>query len=49
MHISVKGQYALRAIFDHAAHNSGEPVRIALIAKRQNIPQKFLELILTGL
>lgn len=28
---------------------TGEPVRIADIAKRQKIPQKFLELILAGL
>ncbi|HEX8983907.1 MAG TPA: Rrf2 family transcriptional regulator [Bryobacteraceae bacterium] len=49
MHISVKGEYALQAIFDLAAHNSGEPVRIAEIAKRQKIPQKFLELILAAL
>ena len=49
MHISVKGEYALQAIFDLAAHNSGEPVRIAEIAKRQKIPQKFLELILATL
>jgi Rrf2 family transcriptional regulator, cysteine metabolism repressor len=49
VHISVKGEYALQAIFDLAAHNSGEPVRIADIAKRQKIPQKFLELILAAL
>jgi Rrf2 family transcriptional regulator, cysteine metabolism repressor len=49
MHISVKGEYALQAIFDLAEHNSGEPVRIADIARRQKIPQKFLELILAAL
>jgi Rrf2 family protein len=49
MNISVKGDYALHAIFDLAAQKSGEPVRIADIAKRQKIPQKFLELILAGL
>jgi Rrf2 family protein len=49
VHISVKGEYALQAIFDLAAHNSGEPVRIADIAKREKIPQKFLELILAAL
>ncbi len=49
VHISVKGEYALLAIFDLAVHNSGEPVRIADIAKRQKIPQKFLELILSAL
>ncbi len=49
MHISVKGEYALQAIFDLALHNSSGPVRIAEIAKRQKIPQKFLELILATL
>ena len=49
MNISVKGDYALHAVFDLAAQKPGEPVKIADIAKRQNIPQKFLELILAGL
>jgi Rrf2 family cysteine metabolism transcriptional repressor len=49
MNISVKGEYALQAIFDLASQRPGDPVRIADIAKRQKIPQKFLELILAGL
>ena len=49
MNISVKGEYALQAIFDLATQRQGEPVRIADIARRQSIPQKFLELILAGL
>ena len=49
MHISVKGEYALHAIFDLASHTSSGPVRIADIARRQKIPQKFLELILAAL
>ena len=60
MNISVKGEYALLAIFDLASQNltppvlgasqgNAEPVKIADIAKRQKIPQKFLELILAGL
>jgi Rrf2 family protein len=49
MNISIKGEYALQAIFDLAAQRPGEPVRIADIARRQMIPQKFLELILAGL
>ena len=49
MNISVKGEYALHAIFDLAVQRPGEPIKIAEIAKRQNIPQKFLELILAGL
>jgi len=49
MNISVKGEYALLAIFDLASQPPGEPVKIAEIARRQKIPQKFLELILAGL
>lgn len=49
MNISVKGEYALHAIFDLAAQCSSEPTKIAEIARRQKIPQKFLELILANL
>jgi Rrf2 family protein len=49
MHISVKGEYALQAIFDLASQRPGEPIRIADIARRQKIPQKFLEVILAGM
>lgn len=49
MNISVKGDYALHAIFDLAQQKPGEAIKIADIARRQKIPQKFLELILSGL
>ncbi len=49
MNTSVKGEYALQAIFDLVSQRPGEPVKIADIARRQRIPQKFLELILAGL
>jgi Rrf2 family transcriptional regulator, cysteine metabolism repressor len=49
LNVSVKGEYALQAIFDLASQRSSEPVKIADIAHRQHIPQKFLELILAGL
>ncbi len=57
MNISVKSEYALKALFDLAsqqtagrsASNGGQPIKIADIARRQKIPQKFLELILAGL
>jgi Rrf2 family cysteine metabolism transcriptional repressor len=49
MQTSVKGEYALQAIFDLASRRAGEPIRIADIAQRQKIPQKFLELILASL
>jgi len=49
LNLSVKGEYALQAIFDLASQRQGEPVKIAEIARRQQIPQKFLELILATL
>ncbi|MEP7352287.1 MAG: Rrf2 family transcriptional regulator, partial [Acidobacteriota bacterium] len=49
MNISVKSAYALHAIFDLAMQPAGQPVKIADIANRQEIPQKFLELILSSL
>ena len=49
MNISVKSEYALQAVFDLALQPPGEPVKIADIARRQEIPQKFLELILASL
>jgi Rrf2 family protein len=49
MNISVKGEYALQAILDLCTRRPGEPVKIADIASRQKIPQKFLELILASL
>ncbi|HCC59478.1 MAG TPA: Rrf2 family transcriptional regulator [Solibacterales bacterium] len=49
MNVSVKGEYALQALFDLATLSSKSPIRIADIARRQKIPQKFLELILASL
>ena len=56
MNISVKSEYALNAVFDLASQYLASlpgtpmlPVKIADIARRQRIPQKFLELILAGL
>lgn len=49
MNISVKGEYALQAVFDLALQPPGTPVKIADVARRQKIPQKFLELILASL
>jgi Rrf2 family cysteine metabolism transcriptional repressor len=49
LNISVKGEYALRAVFDLASQSPGQPIKIAEVARRQAIPQKFLELILASL
>ena len=49
MNVSVKCEYALRAVLDLSLAQPGLPVRIADIAQRQKIPQKFLETILSDL
>jgi Rrf2 family protein len=49
LNVSVKCEYALRAVLDLALTASPEPVRIADIAMRRRIPQKFLETILSDL
>src|SRR4051812_13902386 len=49
MNISVKGEYAMQAVLDLSSQPPGRPVKIAEISRRQKIPQKFLELILSSL
>ena len=49
INVSVKCEYALRAVLDLALAESTDPVRIADIASRRHIPQKFLETILSDL
>jgi Rrf2 family protein len=47
--ISLRSEYALRAIFDLATQPPGELVKAAEIADRQNITRKLLDLILADL
>ena len=47
MKISTKGRYALRLMLDIAEYNTGEPVSIKDIAKRQDISEKYLEQIIS--
>jgi Rrf2 family protein len=49
MTVSLKGEYALSALCELASNSGSVPVKIADIAARQKIPQKFLELILANL
>ena len=46
MSVSSKCYYALRAIYALAEHASTEPLKIAEIAEREQIPIRFLEVIL---
>ncbi|MGN0152077.1 MAG: RrF2 family transcriptional regulator [Wujia sp.] len=47
MKISTKGRYALRLMLDLAVYNTGEPIALKDIAKRQNISEKYLEQIIS--
>jgi Rrf2 family protein len=47
--LSKKAKYAIKALLALAGHERGEPVRISDLARAEQIPPKFLELILLGL
>ncbi|MBL7214485.1 MAG: Rrf2 family transcriptional regulator [Phycisphaerae bacterium] len=48
-HISKKSGYAIRALFELALRPSIEPVNVRSLAKAQDIPIRFLEIILNEL
>ena len=47
MSVSTRGRYALRLMLDLAMNNTGEPVRLKDVAKRQEISEKYLEQIIS--
>lgn len=47
--LSKRAKYALKALIALASSPKGEPVRIEDLARRERIPQKFLEMILLDL
>lgn len=49
MKISTKGRYALRLMLDLAVYNTGEPIALKDIARRQEISEKYLEQIISVL
>lgn len=49
MKISTKGRYALRLMLDLAVYNTGEPVCLKDVARRQEISEKYLEQIISML
>ena len=49
MKISTKGRYALRLMLDLATYNTGEPISLKDIARRQEISDKYLEQIISVL
>lgn len=49
MHLTYKGDYALKTLLDLALHYGNSPVTIHDLARRADIPIKFLEQILLDL
>jgi Rrf2 family protein len=49
MSVSSKCYYAIRAIYALAEHGGSEPMKIADIAEKEQIPIRFLEVILSQL
>lgn len=49
MNISAKSKYAVRALVELAHHNDGQPVPIADIASKREIPLQFLEQLFSSL
>lgn len=49
MKISTKGRYALRLMLDLAIYDTGEPISLKDVAKRQAISEKYLEQIISVL
>ena len=49
MKLSVRGEYAVRALTVLGANYGGDVVRIQVISEQQNIPKRFLEQILNDL
>lgn len=43
MRLSTKAQYAVMALVDMTYHGKGEPMPLATIAQRQNLPLPYLE------
>ncbi|MCR4781403.1 MAG: Rrf2 family transcriptional regulator [Lachnospiraceae bacterium] len=49
MKISTKGRYATKLMLDLATYNTGSPVSLKDVAKRQDISEKYLEQIISSL
>ena len=47
--ISTKGRYALRLLLDLASQNSDEYIPLRAIAQRQNISEKYLQIVIREL
>ena len=49
MRVPIKVDYGVRALVDLVIHADGKPIRTAEIARRQHIPESYLDQVLTVL
>ncbi len=49
MKLSTKSRYGVRAVFDIAYHNDGRPTQARDVARRQEVPLRYLEQIFQDL
>jgi len=49
MQLSMRTDYALRALFTLVEHYGGQPIPIAELARRNDVPKRFLEHIMLDL
>lgn len=49
MKISTKGRYGMRLMLDLALHNNGSYIPLKEVASRQELPEKYMEQIITPL
>src|SRR5579871_2801078 len=49
MRVSKQSDYALRALFTLVDHHGGEPIPIRELARRNDVPKRFLEQIMLAL
>lgn len=49
MRLSKKTDYALRALFTLVEHHGGDPIPIRELARRNDVPKKFLEQIMLAM
>ena len=49
MKVSIKGEYGVLAVLELALNGNRGPLQVKMIAKKQNIPPRFLEQVMSAL
>ena len=49
MKLCTKSRYGIRLLLDMTKHNGSSPIQLGEVAKRQNLPLKYLEQIIIPL